>query len=98
MPRSPASASLRAGVDGVSEQLISRRCILTVVAREGSNHAACKNEVNMVTSSHVLCIHGMIIPKTMFINGIVTPVPNEVTNASERSSLSSHVEKLKIRW
>jgi len=39
-----------------------------------------------------------IIPKMMFITGMVTPAPIDVNTAARSSILSSHVEKENIRW
>ena len=38
-----------------------------------------------------------VIPKTMFMTGMVAPVPIEVKTAARRSTLSSPVEKEKMR-
>ena len=38
-----------------------------------------------------------VVPKMMFMMGIVTPAPTEVKIAANKSSRSSHVEKEKMR-
>lgn len=86
---------LRAGVDGMSEHIICGGSIRTEVSSKRTDHTAyqrVRDGANVIRVS----IYGL--PKMIFITGIVTPAPTEVMKAATRSSLSSHVEKEKIRY
>lgn len=42
-------------------------------------------------------MQGGVLPKTMFMMGMVTPAPMDVKTAAHKRTLSSHVEKEKMR-
>lgn len=77
------------------EHIICGGSIRTEISSKRTDHTACQRVRDGAT---VIISSIYDLPKMIFITGIVTPAPIEVIKAARRSSLSSHVEKEKIRY